>query len=88
MSSRRPIGLAVVGFGWMGQAHARSYLRLPTLFEDRVYEPRLVVCADSLAERRRMAVESFGFGEASESWEAAVEHPAELFGPPASARPD
>ena len=32
---RRPIGIGVIGFGWMGQAHSRSYLRLPTLFEDR-----------------------------------------------------
>ena len=33
----KPVGLAVIGFGWMGQAHARSARRLPTHFPDRAY---------------------------------------------------
>ena len=50
---RRPplmqrLGVGVVGFGWMGQAHSRSYRRISTLFPDRVADPELVVCADSL----------------------------------------
>ena len=49
---RRTIGLGVIGFGWMGQAHSRSYLRLPTLFADRSYQPRLAICADTGAARR------------------------------------
>ena len=28
--SREKIRIGVVGFGWMGQAHTRSYLRIPT----------------------------------------------------------
>lgn len=75
MSSGRRLGLAIVGFGWMGQAHARSCMRLPTLFDDRAYEPRLVVCSDTVAERRRSAVDAFGFQESTDSWQAAVEHP-------------
>ncbi|MCY3786016.1 MAG: Gfo/Idh/MocA family oxidoreductase [bacterium] len=73
MTARRRIGLAVVGFGWMGQAHARSYLRLPTLFADRCYEPDLAVCSDTVAARRRRAVDAFGFRGAEEDWRAAVE---------------
>ena len=75
MTSQQRIGLAVVGFGWMGQAHSRSYLRLPTLFEDRVYQPDLVVCSDTLDSRRHEAKGAFGFREASEDWRPAVEHP-------------
>ncbi len=75
MISQRRIGLAVVGFGWMGQAHARSYMRLPTLFPERVYEPRLVVCADTLADRRREATGAFGFPVATDDWRHALEHP-------------
>ena len=74
MTARRRIGLAVVGFGWMGQAHARSYMRLATLFAERLYEPRLVICADTVAERRRAAVDAFGFEDATADWHAAVEH--------------
>ena len=75
MTVRRRIGLAVVGFGWMGQAHARSYLRLPTLFEDRVYDPQLVVCSDTVEARGHAATSAFGFLEATEDWRPAVEHP-------------
>ena len=31
----RRLGVGVVGFGWMGQAHSRSYRRIPALFPDR-----------------------------------------------------
>lgn len=69
------LGVGVVGFGWMGQAHSRSYRRIPTLFPDRVADPVLVVCADSLEARRRQAVEGFGFGEVTDDWRKVVEHP-------------
>jgi predicted dehydrogenase len=73
--TRRGIGLAVIGFGWMGQAHSRSYLRIPTLFPERTYDPRLVVCADNVEARCAEAVDSFGFAEATADWRRAVEHP-------------
>lgn len=75
MTTPRPLGIAVVGFGWMGQAHARSYLRLPTLFENRVYDPKLVICSDTIESRRHAATSAFGFGETSEDWRPAIEHP-------------
>jgi predicted dehydrogenase len=72
---RKRVGIAVVGFGWMGQAHSRSFLRIPTLFEERSAEPALVVCAESVAGRREQAVSAFGFAEAVADWRRAVEHP-------------
>ena len=30
--ARRRIGVGVVGFGWLGQAHSRSLARIPMLF--------------------------------------------------------
>ncbi len=77
MSARSPrrLGIAVIGFGWMGQAHARSYSRMPRLFDNRSYEPQLVVCADTLAERRRRARDDFGFAEVVADWREAVSHP-------------
>ena len=73
--SRPRIGIGVVGFGWMGQAHARSYRRLPMLFPERVADPDLVVVSDTDAERAADGVSSFGFREASPDWRAVVEHP-------------
>src|SRR5262249_39625442 len=75
-TSMRRVGFGVVGFGWMGQAHSRSYRRIPMLFPDRVGEPDLVVCSDTVAARRREAVSAFGFTEAVEDWRVVYEHAA------------
>ena len=62
------VGIAVLGLGWMGQAHSRSMLRIPSLFPDRSFQPELVVCADTEAERRERAVRDFGFARATADW--------------------
>jgi predicted dehydrogenase len=72
---RPKIGIGVIGFGWMGQAHSRSYLRIPTLFRERTYDPRLVICADNVPARQDDAVSSFGFSGATDDWRRVVEHP-------------
>ncbi|MEM9036129.1 MAG: Gfo/Idh/MocA family oxidoreductase [Actinomycetota bacterium] len=72
MSARPTVGIAVIGFGWMGQAHSRSYLRIPTLFPDRPADPRLVVCVDSVAARGEEAVDSFGFASWTDDAHAAI----------------
>ena len=69
------VGIGVVGFGWMGQAHSRSYLRIPTLFPERAGEPDLVVCSDTVPARREEAVSAFGFREAVTDWRAVCDHP-------------
>jgi predicted dehydrogenase len=74
--ARPRIGVGVIGFGWLGQAHSRSLLRIPTLFPDRGFDTDLVVCGDTLPERREQAVGSFGFARAAADWRAVVEDPA------------
>ncbi|MEM7339316.1 MAG: Gfo/Idh/MocA family oxidoreductase [Actinomycetota bacterium] len=69
------LGIAVIGFGWMGQAHSRSYLRIPTLFPDRKAEPRLVVCADNVPARGEEAVRSFGFERSTTNAVEAITDP-------------
>jgi predicted dehydrogenase len=59
----------------MGQAHSRSYRRIPALFDDRPADPELVVCSDTALARRKEAVEGFGFREATDDWRGVVEHP-------------
>lgn len=69
------IGIGVVGFGWMGQTHSRSYRRLPFYFPERPFEPELVICAEVSASRREQAVRSFGFASATADWHDVVAHP-------------
>jgi predicted dehydrogenase len=73
--ARRRIGVGVIGFGWLGQAHSRSLLRIPTLFHNRTYQPTLVACSDALLARVDQAVNSFGFDRGSVEWRAVVEDP-------------
>lgn len=76
MTGQRPrVGVGVVGFGWMGQAHSRSYLRIPSLFPDRSADPVLVACSDTVEARRVQAVDDFGFAEATDDWRKVAEHP-------------
>jgi len=69
---KQRIGIAVLGLGWMGQAHSRAALRIPSLFPDEKFKPELVVCADTEQSRRDRAVNDFGFARAVSSFEEAV----------------
>jgi predicted dehydrogenase len=67
--------IAVVGFGWMGQVHSRSYRRIPHYFPERPFEPELVVCAEPDPALRAEATRSFGFETATADWREAVARP-------------
>ena len=71
----RRLGIGVVGFGWMGQAHSRGCRRAPAHFPTREYQPDLVVVSDVLESRRTAAVNDFGFREAVADWHDVVTHP-------------
>jgi predicted dehydrogenase len=75
VNARQRIGVGVIGFGWLGQAHSRSLARIPMLFADRIYEPKLVACSDALPARVQDAISSFGFARGSVDWRAVVEDP-------------
>jgi predicted dehydrogenase len=74
--ARRRLGVGVIGFGWLGQAHSRSLLRIPTLFAERQFDTELVVCGDTSPERIDDAVRSFGFGRGTADWHEVVADPA------------
>src|SRR5262245_40618742 len=75
-SDRRALNIATIGFGWMGQAHSRSYRRIPSLFPERTFEPVLAVCADNVESRRTSAVDDFGYERAVADWQDAVADPS------------
>ena len=54
--ARQRFGVGVIGFGWLGQAHSRSLQRIRTLFDDRQFDPELVVCSDAVPARVADAV--------------------------------
>ncbi len=75
MTDRRRLGIGVVGFGWMGQAHSRSAARISSLFPERTFDVDLIVCADNVPERQTQAVEGFGFTTAVSDWHDVIANP-------------
>ncbi len=66
--NRRPLGVAVIGYGWMGQAHTRAYSRLLHHFPELPVAPRLLAVADPEPARRADAQSRYGFSEATPDW--------------------
>ncbi len=69
----KSIGVGVIGFGWMGQAHSRAYRNIPVYFADRGIRPRLVAIADTEPARVSLAVDNFGFERGTADWQDLME---------------
>jgi len=67
-STGREVGVGVIGFGWMGQAHSRAWARLLHHYPDSPVRPRLVAVADLDPGRREQARGSYGYVDAHEDW--------------------
>ena len=59
------LGVAVVGFGWMGRVHTQAYLRVPHHFPQLGVRPELVAVADEVPGRAEEAAARYGFATAS-----------------------
>ena len=57
----RTIGIGIIGFGWMGHAHARSYRSIPGYFPEAGLKPRLVAVADTDPAKLQDALSNHGF---------------------------
>lgn len=73
--ARRPIGIGLIGFGWLGQAHTRSMQRIRTLFGEREFDPVLKHVSDTLPARLDEATGSFGYERGSTDWRRVVDEP-------------
>lgn len=64
----RTLGVAVVGFGWMGRVHTQAYARVPHHFPRLGLRPRLVAVAEEVPGRAEEAAAQFGFESATRDW--------------------
>src|SRR5262245_63962808 len=69
------IGIGVIGMGWMGLVHSRSYRAIIDRFHGSGIRPRLVICADEVESRAREAQERLGFEECTTDWRQVAVHP-------------
>ena len=70
------IGIGLIGMGWMGKVHARSYSLAPQRFPAAGLQARLVICSDNIAERAESARDQLGFEMATTRWQDVIAHPA------------
>jgi predicted dehydrogenase len=63
------IGIGIIGFGWMGQAHSRAYRDIPVYYPESGIRPRLVAVADNVPERVELAKTNFGFESGTADWQ-------------------
>jgi predicted dehydrogenase len=69
------VGIGVIGMGWMGEVHSRSYRAVQDRFFESGIRPRLVICSDNIESRARAAHERFGFESSTTDWRAVIAHP-------------
>ncbi len=69
-----PLGVAVVGFGWMGRVHTQAYARVPHHFP-AAPPTTLVAVADDVPGRAAAAAAQFGFASATLDWRTLVSDP-------------
>ena len=67
--------VGIVGFGWMGQVHARALSRLLQHYPDAPRRPRLIAVADNAPDdRTRRAADAYGFEHLLSDWRELVTH--------------
>jgi predicted dehydrogenase len=70
------IGIAVIGAGMAGRAHAAAYRIAPSLYESILPDLRFLSIGDISPELGSLAAQRFGYERADTSWQAIAENPA------------
>jgi predicted dehydrogenase len=69
------LGVAVVGFGWMGRVHTQAYARIPHHYPQLPLRPHLVTVAEEVPGRAEEAAEQFGFASTTRDWREVAADP-------------
>ena len=75
MEKDRPIGVGVVGAGWLGDVHARAWARLRHHYPELAVAPRFAAVADSVDDARAAAVRKHGFAADYAHWRDLLADP-------------
>jgi predicted dehydrogenase len=69
------LGVAVVGFGWMGRVHTQAYARVRHHYPDLPLRPELVTVAEEVPGRAEEAAAQFGFASTTRDWREVAADP-------------
>lgn len=68
----KTLRVGVLGMGWMGHAHARSWLALEQFYPELKLRAKLTACADTDKTRRDDAKQRYGFERGFADWREMV----------------
>lgn len=71
----RQIGIGVIGMGWMGETHSRSYRQVMERISGLEFEPRLIICSDTVEKRAQDSQRRLGFEQYTTNWHEVLSHP-------------
>ncbi|MEU8928331.1 Gfo/Idh/MocA family oxidoreductase [Streptomyces sp. NPDC048409] len=71
----RTLGVAVVGFGWMGRVHTQAYQRVLHHFPELPVRPELVTVAEEVPGRAEEAAARYGFASTARDWHEVAADP-------------
>ena len=71
----KSVGIGVIGMGWMGQVHSRSYKQVPNRFREVGVVPRLIFCSDNIESRAKEAKRQLGFEYWVTDWQEVIADP-------------
>jgi myo-inositol 2-dehydrogenase/D-chiro-inositol 1-dehydrogenase len=69
---KRPLNIALIGYGFMGRTHSNAFLQAPRFF-DLPFEPVLRAVAARNADRVRGFADTWGYQSIETDWRALVE---------------
>ncbi|GAA3979968.1 Gfo/Idh/MocA family oxidoreductase [Streptomyces marokkonensis] len=69
------LGVAVVGFGWMGRVHTQAYARVRHHYPQLPLRPELVTVAEEVPGRAEEAAAQFGFASTTRNWRDVAADP-------------
>ncbi|MFD5335562.1 Gfo/Idh/MocA family protein [Streptomyces hawaiiensis] len=69
------LGVAVIGFGWMGRVHTQAYARVRHHFPQLPLVPELVTVAEEVPGRAEEAAAQFGFASTTRDWREVAADP-------------
>ncbi|GGR57962.1 oxidoreductase [Streptomyces aurantiogriseus] len=69
------LGVAVVGFGWMGRVHTQAYARVLHHYPQLTVRPELVTVAEEVPGRAEEAAARYGFASTTRDWREVAADP-------------
>ncbi|MFI6851120.1 Gfo/Idh/MocA family protein [Streptomyces sp. NPDC050416] len=69
------LGVAVIGFGWMGRVHTQAYARVRHHYPHLRLVPELVTVAEEVPDRAEEAAGQFGFASTTRDWRDVAADP-------------